>query len=201
MNSLLCRGLSRHLPPLLALAAALPAGAGPAAPPAAKLVADKSQIVFVTRQMGVPVEGSFRKFDAQVAFDPKKPDGGSVALQIDTASAGFGVPMSDAELPKQPWFDAAHFPQASFQSSAIKALGDGRFEMAGKLTIKGVGRQVTVPVSIAPAPGGSYSVATGSLTIQRLDYKVGDGEWTDTSVVGNEVQVRFKFTLAGFGPL
>ena len=180
----------------LALATmALPAGAQP---PAAKLVADKSQIVFVTKQMGVPVEGSFKKFDAQVAFDPKKPEGGSVALQIDTASAGFGVPMSDAELPKQPWFDAAHFPQASFQSSAIKALGEGRFEMAGKLTIKGTTKQVTVPVSIAAAAGGgNYSVASGSFTIQRLDYKVGEGEWTDTSVVGNDVQVRFKFTLAG----
>jgi polyisoprenoid-binding protein YceI len=44
-------------------------------------------------------------------------------------------------------------------------------------------------------------VATGSFTIQRLDYKVGDGEWTDTSMVGNEVQVRFKFTLSGLGPL
>jgi polyisoprenoid-binding protein YceI len=110
--------------------------------------ADKSQITFVSKQMGVPVEGSFKKFDAQVAFDPKKPEGGSVALQIDTASAGFGVPMSDAELPKQPWFDAAHFAQASFQSSAIHALGDGKFEMTGKLTIKGVARAVTVPVGI-----------------------------------------------------
>lgn len=194
MSSLLFR-----LPPtLLVLAAALPAVAGPSAASAAKLVADKSQIVFVTKQMGVPVEGSFKKFDAQVAFDPKKPEGGSVALQIDTASAGFGVPMSDAELPKQPWFDAAHFPQASFQSGAIKALGEGKFEMAGKLTIKGTTKQVTVPVSIAPAAGGgNYSVASGSFTIQRLDYKVGEGEWTDTSVVGNDVQVRFKFTLAG----
>lgn len=182
----------------LALAAAMPAPAL-AEPAAVKLVADKSQIVFVTKQMGVPVEGTFKKFDAQVAFDPKKPEGGTVALQIDTASAGFGIPMSDAELPKAPWFDAAHFPQASFQSGAIKALGDGRFEMAGKLTLKGTARAVTVPVSIAAA--GGYAVATGSFTIQRLDFKVGDGEWTDTSMVGNEVQVRFKFTLAGFGPL
>ena len=184
------------LPILLALAAAMPA----AADPAARLVADKSQIAFVTKQMGVPMEGAFKKFDAQIAFDPKKPEGGSVALQIDTASAGFGVPMSDAELPKAPWFDAAKFPQASFQSSAIKALGDGKFEMAGKLTIKGTSKYVTVPVTIASA-GGNYAVVTGSLTIQRLDYKVGDGEWTDTSVVGNDVQVRFKLTLAGLGPL
>ncbi|MDP9930022.1 YceI family protein [Variovorax paradoxus] len=180
-----------------AFAAAAPAGAEP--PTATRLVADKSQIAFVSKQMGVPVEGTFKKFDAQVAFDPRKPEGGTVALQIDTASASLGVPMSDAELPKPPWFDAAHFPQAIFQSSAIKALGDGRFEMAGKLTIKNIARQVTVPVTIAPA--GGYAVATGSFTIQRLDYKVGDGEWTDTSVVGNDVQVRFKFTLAGLGPL
>jgi len=180
-----------------AFAALAPAGAEPAT--ATRLVADKSQIAFVSKQMGVPVEGTFKKFDAQVAFDPRKPEGGTVALQIDTASASLGVPMSDAELPKPPWFDAAHFPQAIFQSSAIKALGDGRFEMAGKLTIKNIARQVTVPVTIAPA--GGYAVATGSFTIQRLDYKVGDGEWTDTSVVGNDVQVRFKFTLAGLPPL
>jgi polyisoprenoid-binding protein YceI len=180
-----------------AFAALAPAGAEPAT--ATRLVADKSQIAFVSKQMGVPVEGTFKKFDAQVAFDPRKPEGGTVALQIDTASASLGVPMSDAELPKAPWFDTGHFPQASFQSSAIKALGEGRFEMAGKLTIKNISRQVTVPVTIAPS--GGYAVATGSFTIQRLDYKVGDGEWTDTSVIGNDVQVRFKFTLAGLGPL
>jgi len=180
-----------------AFAALAPAGAEPAG--ATRLVADKSQIAFVSKQMGVPVEGTFKKFDAQVAFDPRKPEGGTVALQIDTASASLGVPMSDAELPKPAWFDAGHFPQASFQSSVIKALGDGKFEMAGKLTIKNIARQVTVPVTIAPA--GGYAVATGSFTIQRLDYKVGDGEWTDTSVIGNDVQVRFKFTLAGLGPL
>ncbi|CAN7197871.1 YceI family protein [Variovorax paradoxus] len=181
----------------LAFAPLAPALAEPAT--ATRLVADKSQIAFVSKQMGVPVEGTFKKFDAQVAFDPRKPEGGTVALQIDTGSASLGVPMSDAELPKPPWFDTAHFPQASFQSSAIKALGDGRFEMAGKLTIKNISRPITVPVSIAPANG--HAVASGSFTIQRLDYKVGDGEWTDTSVVGNEVLVRFKFTLAGFGPL
>jgi polyisoprenoid-binding protein YceI len=175
------------------------AAAAPALAEPTRLLADKSQIVFVSKQMGVPVEGTFKKFDAQVAFDPRKPEGGTIALQIDTASAGFGIPMSDAELPKAPWFDAGRFPQASFQSSAIRALGDGKFEMAGKLTLKGTTRAVTVPVAIAAT--GGYAVATGSFTIQRLDYKVGDGEWTDTSMVGNDVQVRFKFTLAGLGPL
>ena len=170
-----------------------------AAETATQLVADKSQIVFVSKQMGVPVEGAFGKFTARVAFDPKKPEGGSVALAVDMGSASLGVPQTDAELPKPDWFDALKFPQADFKSSSIKGLGGGRFEIAGKLTIKNISRPITVPVSIAPANG--HAVASGSFTIQRLDYKVGDGEWTDTSVVGNEVLVRFKFTLAGFGPL
>ncbi len=181
----------------LALAALL-LPAAHAEPPPARLVPEKSQIVFVSKQMGVPVEGSFRKFDARIAFDPKKPEGGSVALQIDTASAAFGIPMTDAELPKAPWFDAAHFPQAGFQTTAIRALGDGRFEMAGKLTLKGIARPLTVPVTIAPAANGQ-SVASGSFVLQRIDYKVGDGEWTDTSVIANEVQVRFKLVVDGLG--
>jgi polyisoprenoid-binding protein YceI len=187
----------RHLLCAAMLLAAGAAGAEPAT--AAKLLPAQSQIVFVTKQMGVPVEGAFKKFDAQVAFDPRKPDGGSVALQIDVGSASLGIPQSDAELPKPAWFDSQRFPQAEFQSNAIKALGGGRFEIAGRLTIKGSTKDLLVPVEIAQAYG--QSTATGSFTIQRLAYKIGDGEWTDTSMVADEVQVRFKLVLAGLGPL
>lgn len=190
----------------LCTAAVVAAGAtaaepgAPAAPAAlARLVPAASQIAFVTRQMGVPVEGSFKKFDVQAAFDPRKPEGGSVTLQIDVASAGLGIPQSDAELPKPTWFDSARFPRAEFRSSAIKALGGGHFEIAGRLTLKGSAKDVVVPVEITQAYG--QSTATGSFTIQRLAFKIGDGEWTDTSMVADDVQVRFKLVLAGLGPL
>lgn len=109
------------------------------------------------------------------------------------------MPQSDAELPKAPWFDTARFPKASFQSSAIKSLGSGHFEVAGKLTIKGTTQYVMVPVTITQASG--QSVATGSFTIQRLAFKIGEGEWADTSMVGDDVQVRFKLVLAGLRPI
>ncbi|XPG48593.1 YceI family protein [Variovorax sp. KK3] len=165
----------------------------------AKLVPGQGQIAFVSKQMGVPVEGEFRKFEAQIGFDPKKPEGGTVTLQIDMASATLGVPQSDAELPKPPWFDTARFPQASFQSNAIKSLGGGRFEVAGRLTLKGRSQELVVPVAITQS--GERSTATGSFTIQRLAFKVGEGEWTDTAMVGDEVQVRFKLVLTGLKPL
>ncbi len=186
----------------LALAAALLGAVVPPAlaqPKPAVLQTAGSEIAFTTRQMGVPVEGKFGKFSAQVVLDPKKPEAGTVAFSIDTGSARFGSAELDAEVPKPTWLNVPKFPQASFQSTAIKAAGAGRFEVAGKLTIKGATQNVVVPVQVAQA--GAASTATGSFVIKRLAFKVGDGDWTDTSLLADVVQVRFKLLLTGLAPL
>lgn len=166
---------------------------------AQQVVPAQSEIGFVSKQMGVPVEGKFRKWAAQIAFDPKKPEAGKVSFTIDTGSASFGAPETDAEMPKAPWFNVARFPQATFQSSAIKALGGGRFEVRGKLAIKGSTQDAIVPVTVTQA--GAASTASGVFTIRRLDFKIGEGEWTDTAMVANDVQVKFKLALTGLAPL
>ena len=56
-----------------------------------------------------------------------------------------------------------------------------------------------VPVTVTQA--GSASMATGSFSIKRLDFRIGDGEWADTSMVANDVQVKFKLALSGMAPL
>jgi polyisoprenoid-binding protein YceI len=162
-----------------------------------------SEIAFTTRQMGVPVEGRFGKFSAQIALDPKKPEAGSVAFAIDTGSARFGSAELDAEVPKPIWLSVAKFPQASFQSTAVKAAGPGRFDVAGKLTIKGIVHDISVPVQVTQAGTGAarVSTASGSFAIKRLAFQVGEGEWTDTSLLADDVQIRFKLQLTGLAPL
>ena len=159
----------------------------------------QSEISFVSKQMGVPVEGKFKQWTAQISFDPKKPETGKIGFTIQTGSASFGSAETDAEVPKAPWFNVAKFPQASFQSSSIKALGGTRFEVQGALLIKGATQTVVVPVTVSQA--GATSTATGSFVIKRLDFKIGDGEWADTSMVANDVQVKFKLALSGMAPL
>lgn len=171
--------------------------AGPALAQPLQVVAERSEITFTTRQMGVPVDGRFDRFTAQVLIDLKRPEQGSVRFAIDTGSARFGAAETDAEVKKPVWLNVAAFPQAVFQSSAIKAVGAGRFDVAGKLTIKGLAREVTVPVQLAQAGGTGTGTASGGFTLKRLEYKVGDGEWSDTSLVADDVQVRFKLTLNG----
>ncbi len=179
---------------VLALAAAT--GAAHAQTPAPQaLLPAQSEIAFVSRQMGVPVEGRFRKFDAQLALDPARPEAGRVALTVDMASATLGAREVDAELPKAAWFNVARFAQATFQSTGIRASGPGRYEVRGTLAIKGHEQPLTVPVSLAQS--GATTLATGSFTLKRLAFKIGENEWADTSMVADDVQVRFKLAFSG----
>jgi polyisoprenoid-binding protein YceI len=182
---------------LMPLLFAATAAAQPA--PAARLVPAQSEITFQVKQSGVPIDGRFKKFDAQLALDPKAPQTGTVMIAIDTASASVGFAESDAELPRAPWFDSAKFPRAVFQSSAIKGLGGGRFQAAGKLDLKGAAHDLVVPVTIVQ--GGAQSTASGDFVVRRLDFKIGENEWADLGLVANDVRVRFKLVFTGLGPL
>lgn len=72
----------------------------------------QSEIAFTTRQMGVPVDGRFRRFDAQLSFDPRQPAAGQLELRVDLASASIGTAETEAELAKAEWFDTRRHPSA-----------------------------------------------------------------------------------------
>jgi polyisoprenoid-binding protein YceI len=164
-----------------------------------KLLPAQSDIGFTFKQMGVPVDGRFKKFDAQINFDATKLATSTVTFTVDIASATLGAPEIDAELPKAPWFNTAKFPQASFASSAFKSLGGGKYEVAGKLSVKGQTQQVVVPITMTQV--GANTTAVGVFPVKRLAFKIGENEWADTSMVADDVQVKFKLTLSGVGKL
>jgi polyisoprenoid-binding protein YceI len=154
-----------------------------------------SELVFVTKQMGVPVEGRFQRWSAHVALDPRKPETGQVGLEIQMDSVAFAAPEVTAEAQRPVWLDSAKFPQAVFKSTAIRTAGGGKYEMSGRLTLKGQTHDVTVPVTLAQS--GTNGTASGSFTLKRSDFRIGEGEWTDASLVAHEVQVRFRLALSG----
>ena len=177
--------------PLLAslLAVTLAASAAPL-----KTDTAKSAITATFKQMNVPVEAKFRTFNARLDYDPAKPAAASAAIDIDTASLDVGDPDMNKEVAKKDWFNSAQFPKATFVSSAIKPAGAGKLNVTGKLTIKGKSANVTFPATVR-AQGGKQ-LFEGALPIRRLAYNIGDGEWKDTSMVADEVVIRFR-VLAG----
>ncbi|WP_353234636.1 YceI family protein [Diaphorobacter ruginosibacter] len=182
-----------HTPATLVLGGVLAMASAPVLAQQA-LIPAQSEIVFVSKQMGVPVEGRFKKFDAQVSFDAARLASSKISLTIDTGSASLSK-EAEAELPKPVWFNVAKFPQATFHSTAIKSVGAGKYEVAGKLSIKGASQDVVIPVALAQ--NGATTTATGSFAIKRLTFKIGENEWADTSMVADEVQVKFKLALSG----
>jgi polyisoprenoid-binding protein YceI len=152
----------------------------------------KSTVSAVFKQMSVPVEASFKKFNAQIEYDAAKPDLARATVEIETASLDIGDPDMNKEVAKKEWFNSAQFPKASFVSSAIKSAGPGKLTVSGKLSIKGKAADVSFPLTVKTEAG--KQVFEGALPIKRLAYSIGEGEWKDTSMVADEVVIKFRVT-------
>lgn len=150
----------------------------------------KSSVSAVFKQMNVPVEGKFKKFRAQIDFDDAKPELSRASVDIDIPSFDLGDPEFNSEVLKKEWFNAVQFPKASFVSSAMKAGADGKFDVTGKLTIKGRSADVRFPMSVKR--DGASRVFEGALPIRRLAFNIGEGEWKDTDIVADEVTIKFR---------
>ncbi|MGO4330711.1 YceI family protein [Cupriavidus sp. 2TAF22] len=160
----------------------------------AQVDAAKSTVTATARQIGVPMEGKFKKFDATVTFDPAQLAASSAKIEIDVSSFEIGDAETTKEVKGADWFNAAKFPKAVFQSTSIKTGAAGKYEVAGKLTIKGKTLDVVVPASYRQDGGGQ--VFDGVLPIKRTVFNIGDGEWKDTSVVADDVQIKFHIVTA-----
>ncbi len=159
----------------------------------AQLDSAKSTLVAVSKQMGVPVEGSFRRFTAQLDFDPAKPAAGSARLAVEVASYDLGDASFNDSVAGPDWFAAKQFPQATFVSSAITPAGANHFQVKGNLTIKGHTETVVVPVVLSQQ--GATQTFDGTLPIKRLAFNIGTGEWKDTSTVADEVLIKFHIVV------
>jgi polyisoprenoid-binding protein YceI len=158
-----------------------------------KVLADRSEIRFSFRQMNVPVEGRFRKFDATVSFDPARPEATKAQFEVDLGSIDLGSREGETEARRKPWLDVGAFPKASFVATAVRSAGPGRFEATGPLTIKGISADITAGFTVVDA--GGMRTVEGRFPLRRLRYRVGEGVWSDTDTVADQVDVRFKFVI------
>lgn len=159
---------------------------------AANLAVDttKSSVQVIFKQMSVPVPAQFKKFTASIDYNSAKPESSKASVEIDASSLNLPAPEYNSEVLKKEWFNAAQFPKASFVSTGMKANGPGKLDVSGNLTIKGKTIAISFPLQIKTA-GKSISFE-GSLPIKRLAFNIGEGEWKDTSLIADEVVIKFN---------
>lgn len=154
---------------------------------------DGDRLTFTATQADVAVDGEFRSFTADIDFDPAHPADGKVTLTIELASVSTGSRDADELLRGRDFFDVAHFPQASFSSTAISTDGPERFQAQGQFSLKGRSSRLAIPFAAHPA--GSELRIEGSVQLSRLAYRVGEGEWADTGTLADRVLIRFALHL------
>ncbi len=140
-----------------------------------------SRLGFRTTFGGQAVQGAFRRWDAEIVFDPKALTQSKATVTVQLASAATGDPSKDQALPTADWFDVAHFPRATFATTAIKDLGGGRYQAAGTLSLRGVSRPVVLPFTLTIT--GDRAKMTGSTVVNRSAFGVGQGQFKGADTV------------------
>lgn len=153
---------------------------------------EKSKVTFSYKQMGVTIEGQFKKFSPTLSFDPAKAANAKAAIDIDLASVDAGSAEADDEVVGKSWFNVKSFPKASFVATQVKPAGPNQFDVTGKLTLKGQSRDVAFVLKHTPQ--GSNGVLSGGFTLKRGDFSIGEGPWAKFDIVANDIQVNFQLT-------
>jgi len=173
-----------------ALALASSALAAPA--PSWNVDPANSKLGFRGAMNGDAFNGTFRRWSAQIAFDPKNLAGSKAVVSVDVASAATGDADRDQAMPTADWFSAKTQPTASFVASAFKDLGGGKYQAIGDLTIRGVKRPVVLPFTLAIS--GDTAKMNGAVALNRTAFGIGQGQWKTGDVVATEVTVSVALT-------
>jgi polyisoprenoid-binding protein YceI len=182
---------------VLAVLAALAAPpVSPAEPAIWRMDAAASHLTFTPRLAGGEFTGRFERFEVTLRFSPADLAHSSLQVAVDLLSARTGDTDRDAALQGGDFFATSSWPRARFTSSSIRALGGDRYEARGQLTLRDVTRDVLVPFRFeSGAPSGGKARLSGSTTVQRLTFNVGQGEWRSTEWLDDRVRIDYTVAL------
>lgn len=158
-----------------------------------KVDAAHSTLTFAGMYQGEKFDGRFKRFDAQINYDPANLAEAKFDVTVDIASVDTANTERDQALPGKDFFDTAQFPQAHFVTTRFRKAANGQVLADGMLTLRGVSKPVTLTVKFVPH--GDGAILDVKTKLERLDFGIGGGDWADTSMIGNAVTVRGHLTL------
>ncbi len=182
---------------LVTLAATASWAVAASAPPRYTPDAAKSSLEYFFVQAGAKNKGTFRKFATTLQFAPDNLAASKLDVVIDMASLDTGDKERDDTLRGTDLFSIAQHPQARFTAVQIVKTANG-YDAVGKLTLRGVTRDIHVPFTwrTATEQGNAVSYLSGTTAIKRLDFGVGQGDWKSTEWVGDEVTITYSLRLS-----
>ncbi len=155
------------------------------------IMSAESSLSFTATQNDAPVTGQFKTYTGDISFDLVDLKNSKAEIVVDISSINTSYADLKATLVTPDWFNANVFPKASFKSTAFTKTGDKTYEATGNLTI----RDKTMPVTLTfTAVESSKDIMTveGSTILKRSAFGIGQGEWSSTKEIKDDVSVHFK---------
>jgi polyisoprenoid-binding protein YceI len=152
-----------------------------------------NSLTFTFTQLNAASGGQFRKFTTELVYDAQNLAGSSLNVKVDIASLDTQDGERDSALQGAELLNAAAIPGATYVATTLARTPSGGLEAVGKLTLRGVSKDLRLPLTLKPTATGLE--LSGQTAIKRLDYGVGQGEWQSTESVGDEVKIQYKVAL------
>lgn len=155
-----------------------------------------SSLNFTVEHLGLSeINGRFTDFTGTLNFSPGTNDG-SVEFIAQAKSINTDVEKRDEHLRSADFFDVEKYPTLTFKSSKVTHLSEDRYQVDGKLTIHGVTRPITTSVRIVgpkEAMGAQKIGFRTTFKINRIDFKIGDGEkFSSDAVIDHDIFIEVK---------
>jgi polyisoprenoid-binding protein YceI len=157
-----------------------------------------SEVTFQVRHLLTKVRGRFTEFSGTVIFDPEHPEQSSSWLTIDASSVDTGTADRDTHLRSDDFFAVGTHPKLTFTSTRVAKTGDDTYDVVGTLTIRGVAKEITLPVTYlgtAKDPWGNVRAGfETSITLNRKDFGLTWNAALETGgfLVGDEVRINLS---------
>ena len=158
--------------------------------PSWKIVPASSSITFTATQNDAPVAGEFQTFTGEIQGEPTDLKGSHVKIVVDINSIKTSYSDVATTLKTADWFDVAHFPQAIFTADKFTQTGKNTYTATGTLTMRGKKGPVTLNFLMKDYSDKSFDI-TGKTTLKRTAFGVGQGDWSKTDAIKDDVLVEF----------
>ena len=157
----------------------------------------KSQLTFIATQEGAEFSGKFSEFTSSLELQAVDTEIAllqlSAVIQLGSVDTQYGE--RDDYLKQADWFHIDVWPEARYTASSIRQLGDNQFVADGELTLRDIKQPIQIALELTLEENGGRGQLTGTASLKRLDFGVGQGDWTDTKWVGDEVKVQFDLHI------
>lgn len=147
---------------------------------------------FTAIQAGARFTSAFERFTVRFDFDESNPAGGRLDVKVQTRSVDTADVDRDEILRSRDFFWCEQYPEAVFHAGKFERDGAG-WRANGELALRGMTRQVSVRFELTPGP--MHLVMKGTADLRRLEFGIGQGEWSSTEWIGDEVGVLFDLKL------